>query len=105
MNYDLKIIQGNTKTFRITCDTRDFTMGDKITFSVKQDKESEETILKKEVSLFDGNVAVVELSPDDTAKIPFGNYVYDFQFDGYDGAVKTIYKGNLYLDWRVTDDE
>lgn len=105
MNYDLKIIQGNTKTYRIINESRDFAPGDKIIFTVKKNYSVKDELLQKEIISFEGNVAVINLSSNDTANISTGDYVYDIQYNSYDGIVKTIYKGNLIIDWRVTDDE
>ena len=103
MQYNLKMVQGNTQNFSVQNDDRNFEIGDKVTFSVKKSYSDDEYLLKKEVTSFLANLAVIEILPNDTAKILPGAYVYDVQLNSFDGIVKTICKGDFILDWRVTD--
>ena len=75
-----------------------------MTFSVKKNYSDDTYLLKKEVTVFAGNLADINILPRDTANIEPGQYVYDIQFSSFDGKVKTIFKGDFILDWRVTDE-
>lgn len=103
MKYTLIMTQGNNKSFTVRNNDGDFSEGDKITFSVKEDILSDRYLLKKEVTDFDGDLAVIDIMPEDTSGIKSGTYVYDVQFNAVGGAVKTIFKGDFILDWRVND--
>lgn len=104
MEYNLKMICGNTQNFTVQNNDGDFEEGDKVTFSVKKNYSDDTYLLKKEVTVFAGNLADISILPRDTANIEPGQYVYDIQFSSFDGKVKTIFKGDFILDWRVTDE-
>lgn len=104
MTYNIKMIKGNTETIRIVCNDRNLEHADVISLNIKKSKDDNECIIKKYAKFSSENIAEITLYPTDTKNLPDGQYVYDIQFNGYDGYVQTIFKGDFYLDWRVAND-
>ncbi|UKI36794.1 MAG: hypothetical protein L6V93_00510 [Clostridiales bacterium] len=96
MEYNLKMICGNTQNFTVQNNDGDFEEGDKVTFSVKKNYSDDTYLLKKEVTVFAGNLADINIVPRDTANIEPGQYVYDIQFSSFDGKVKNNFQGRFY---------
>lgn len=104
LKYNLIMTQGNSQSYTVKNKDRSFEEGDRIIFSVKNNYYDDEYLLKKETTDFDNDLATINILPKDTANIKPGQYVYDIQFNSFDGAVQTIFKGDFILDWRVTDE-
>ena len=72
---------------------------DVIEFGVKQDYEDEKLLIRKEVPI---DTMILRIDPEDTKKLPFGEYVYDMQLTKANGEVMTfITKGRLVLSEEV----
>lgn len=73
--------------------------GDVIRFAAKKEYTDSEPVIFVEVPT---DTMVLEIKPNDTKHLPFGNYVYDLQITFADGTVNTfVYKGQLKLDEEV----
>ena len=73
--------------------------GDVIRFAAKKEYTDLEPAIFVEVPT---DTMVLEIKPNDTKHLPFGNYVYDLQITFADGTVNTfVYKGQLKLDEEV----
>lgn len=83
------------------------TIADKVTFSVKKNYNAKNTLIKK--TLEDGTISFtsddgyyhVEILPNDTEDLKYGNYVCDIEVE-MNGKVKTIYLGKIVLGKEVT---
>jgi hypothetical protein len=59
--------------------------GDEITFTVKANTETRDILIQK-----DASSGKIEIQPEDTENLEYGNYVYDVQLKTADGYVDTI---------------
>ena len=59
--------------------------GDEITFTVKANTETRDILIQK-----DASSGKIEIQPEDTENLEYGNYVYDVQLKKSDGYVDTI---------------
>lgn len=73
--------------------------GDSVRFAMKSSYEDTEPVLVKNIPI--GTLKLV-IEPDDTKKLPFGQYVYDVQITKASGEVDTfITKARLKLTEEV----
>lgn len=101
---NIEMIRGDSETIGLTFrhkkkkdqekgDLVEFIKGDTLYFTVKRSVNTERKAIQKKVDLFasskDGEVSI-NIDPEDTSNLDYGDYVYDIQFNKYDGTVKTI---------------
>ncbi|MBP3851266.1 MAG: hypothetical protein J6D36_01845 [Erysipelotrichaceae bacterium] len=60
--------------------------GDKIRFALKKEYRDVDVLIEKEIA----SDMILELVPEDTKPLAFGDYVYDIQMTYADGAVDTF---------------
>lgn len=60
--------------------------GDKITFSLKKTIGDNECIIQKNI----GEDYLLEIEPNETKNLDFGQYVYDIQMEYVDGTIDTF---------------
>lgn len=85
----MTIVMKDTASFDIAFDNYYLVTGDKVTFTVAREKESQEPLIQKELTEFEGGRARIQLSSDET-DLPKGSYYYDIQVDTGDGRVDTV---------------
>ena len=85
----MTIVMKDTASFDIAFDNYYLVTGDKVTFTVAKEKESQDPLIQKELTEFAGGRARIQLSSDDT-DLPKGSYYYDIQVDTGDGRVDTV---------------
>lgn len=85
----MTIVMKDTASFDIAFDNYYLVTGDKVTFTVAREKESQEPLIQKELTEFAGGRARIQLSSDET-DLPKGSYYYDIQVDTGDGRVDTV---------------
>ena len=85
----MRVVQGDTATFTINVDEHEFIEGDLVYFTVKKDITDKEYVLQKIVSDFTDNVAIFNLSKEDTS-LDVGAYIYDIQVSLSNGIIDTI---------------
>lgn len=85
----MTIVMKDTASFDIAFDNYYLVTGDKVTFTVAKEKESQEPLIQKELTEFAGGRARIQLSSDET-DLPKGSYYYDIQVDTGDGRVDTV---------------
>lgn len=85
----MTIVMKDTASFDIAFDNYYLVTGDKVTFTVAKEKESQDPLIQKELTEFSGGIARIQLSSDDT-DLPKGSYYYDIQVDTGDGRVDTV---------------
>jgi len=85
----IKIVKGDTAIFDISMNNYNFIEGDKVYFTVKKNVDDVENSIQKVVSTFDGNIAKIVLSKEDT-NIDAGVYLYDVQCSLSNGVVDTV---------------
>lgn len=79
--------------------------GDKLILTVKQNVYSNTILLRKEVTEFTDGVALFTFYPEDTKHLDFVNYVYDIEYQGGTGFIKTIIRENVFtVGTEVTDE-
>jgi hypothetical protein len=77
---------------------------DIIYFTVKTSAQTVQKTIQKTITNFtlDGE-AVVEINPEDTKDLRFGQYVYDVQWTQSDGTIITIVKPSKFIvEYEVT---
>lgn len=73
--------------------------GSSLRFAMKKTFEDEEPLLVVNIPI---NTMLLELKPEQTHELPFGNYVYDVQLTTSEGLIDTIIpKGRLRLSEEV----
>lgn len=85
----MTIVMKDTASFDIAFDNYYLVTGDKVTFTVAKEKESQDPLIQKELTEFEGGRARIQLSSDDT-DLPKGSYYYDIQVDTGDGRIDTV---------------
>lgn len=86
---EMTIIKKDTASFDVVIDNYELLQGDKVTFTIAREKQSEEPLVQKEITEFEDGIATVALSTEDT-DLAKGSYYYDIQVDTQDGRVDTI---------------
>lgn len=87
-NNIMQITRGDSAVFEIEvydADDKQYTLqeGDLLEFTVKKNTKASEALIHKIGSL-------IELYPEDTKDLKYGNYVYDVQLTFASGSVDTI---------------
>lgn len=85
----MTIVMKDTASFDIAFDNYYLVTGDKVTFTVAKEKESQDPLIQKELTEFSGGIARIQLSAEDT-DLPKGSYYYDIQVDTGDGRIDTV---------------
>lgn len=86
---NLRMVRGDSDSIAVTI-KGDYTLqqGDFVELTVRKDPYSP-IVLHKRITEFTDNTFTIGFSPEDTASLSFGDYVYDVQLT-FGGAVKTI---------------
>lgn len=87
---NIEITRGDTGIIEFIPDNYEFSDGDILFFTVKDDVYSEEYLFQKEIDIFIDNKAIIMISPDDTKDLDFNTYFYDIQINTADGSVNTV---------------
>lgn len=85
----MTIVMKDTASFDIAFDNYYLVTGDKVTFTVAKEKESQDPLIQKELTEFSGGIARIQLSAEDT-DLPKGSYYYDIQVETGDGRIDTV---------------
>lgn len=85
----MTIVMKDTASFDIAFDNYYLVTGDKVTFTVAKEKESQDPLIQKELTEFSGGIARIQLNAEDT-DLPKGSYYYDIQVDTGDGRIDTV---------------
>ena len=85
----MTIVMKDTASFDLAFDNYYLVSGDKVTFTVAREKESEQPLIQKVLTEFEGGLARIQLSSEET-DLPKGTYYYDIQVDTGDGRVDTV---------------
>ena len=85
----MTIVMKDTASFDIAFDNYYLVTGDKVTFTVAKEKESQDPLIQKELTEFAGGRARIQLSSDET-DLPKGSYYYDIQVETGDGRIDTV---------------
>lgn len=85
----MTIVMKDTASFDIAFDNYYLVTGDKVTFTVAKEKESQDPLIQKELTEFSGGIARIQLSAEDT-DLPKGSYYYDIQVNTGDGRIDTV---------------
>lgn len=106
-NQPISITRGDSKYYRYYNTSKDgdhvpLVEGDKIFFTVKKSTKTEDIIFQRIITDFDNDGgAFIEIYPEDTNGLEYGDYVYDIQLIRHTGYVKTTIKPALF---RITDE-
>ena len=85
----MTIVMKDTASFDIAFDNYHLVAGDKVTFTVAREKESQNPLIQKVLTEFDGGMARIQLSAEET-NLPKGSYYYDIQVETGDGRIDTV---------------
>lgn len=85
----MTIVMKDTAAFDIAFDNYSLVAGDKVTFTVAREKESQNPLIQKVLTEFDGGMARIQLSAEET-NLPKGSYYYDIQVETGDGRIDTV---------------
>lgn len=67
--------------------------GDQIRFALKKEYRDEDVLIEKAIA----SDMILELVPEDTKPLAFGDYVYDIQMTYADGAVDTFIAKAIFI--------
>lgn len=85
----MTIVMKDTASFDIAFDNYYLVAGDKVTFTVAREKESQNPLIQKVLTDFEGGMARIQLSAEET-NLPKGSYYYDIQVETGDGRIDTV---------------
>lgn len=85
----MTIVMKDTASFDIAFDNYYLVAGDKVTFTVAKEKESQDPLIQKILTEFTGGTARIQLSSEDT-NLEKGSYYYDIQIQTGDGRIDTV---------------
>lgn len=92
---NLEMTRGDSERIAVSLTGYTLQPGDMVELTVRQAIYSNEPVLYKKVTDFSENTAYINILPEDTASLQFGNYVYDVQLT-FNGMVKTIIKPSTF---------
>ena len=99
---NLSMVRGDTESITVSLKGYALAEGDAITFTVREDAESD-IVLQKTVTEFFDNTASIFIDNEDTKDLEFGSYVYDIQLKYRDGYIRTLVKKSKFrLEEEVT---
>lgn len=109
MNVNINIIRGDTAKFKFQRRDKNneiiTTLPEKLYFTVKVDYSTEKYVLQKSlgngIEVDEDNWYHVTVQPEDTANLPYHQYVYDIEVVTEE-YTKTVAKGYLLLSEEVT---
>lgn len=90
----MEIIRGDSGIFTIELideqgEPYELQPGDTVFFTVKENTKSDDALIQK-------NTFLVEIEPEDTEELEYGDYVYDIQFVYSTGFIDTIIPPTLF---------
>lgn len=85
----MTIVMKDTAAFDIAFDNYHLVAGDKVTFTVAKEKESQNPLIQKVLTEFEDGMARIQLSAEET-NLPKGSYYYDIQVETGDGRIDTV---------------
>lgn len=94
---DLSMIRGDSESISVKL-SGDATLstGDSIDMMVRKKAKSPDVYIKKHVTALTNGEAVINILPEDTKDMPFGEYVYDIQWTASGGVVTTIIEKSVF---------
>lgn len=101
---NISLTRGDTGIFTVSlfdCDGNPYTpgQGDTIRFAMaKKFGASSDVLVNKE---FPADTLTLEIEPDDTKNLPFGDYVYDIELTDRDDHVSTVIIAKISLTKEV----
>ena len=98
---EMTMIRGDSESITISVINEDGTEsllehGDTIYFTVKKQVGVEKKAIQKVITIFPNNTAIIDIEPEDTNDLPFGEYVYDVQLSKANGKVITVIQPNRF---------
>lgn len=97
VNDDIYLTRGDTGIITTSCKNYLFQDGDIIEMTVRVQPEAPSVLIYKKVTEFDEGSAEIIIEPNDTHRLPFGEYCYDIQFTSADGTYVDTYKMNKFI--------
>ena len=102
---NISMVRGDSECITVRCPERPFTEGDAVTMTVRESVDSPVEFRKDVRSFESDGSAIIAISPEDTAPMSFGDYVYDIQLTRLDGTVSTaVTVSRFTLEEEVTYD-
>lgn len=89
-NYAIAMTRGDSESLTVRKKDGTWTADETITFTVRDGAEGD-ILIQKVVTEFDNEgAAVIAIESGDTEGLAFGSYVYDIQYAGPDGKIRTL---------------
>ena len=85
----IAMTRGDSESLTVRKQGGAWTEEETITFTVREDAEGE-IAFQKTAYLDDEGAAIIAIESGDTEGRDFGNYVYDIQYTGPDGKIRTL---------------
>ena len=110
LNNDIYMTRGDTESLTIYCTDEsgniiDFVQVDTVYFTVKHSIYSDENLIQKKITTFSEGKAIIEIEPEDTKNMAYGNYRYDIQLTTFDDNVITLIRPSLFtVEGEITYD-
>lgn len=91
---EIAIVRGDTGKFKVDItdakgEPYDLEPGDQLTLTVRKTPSSDDILIQKHGD-------EIEFTPENTARLPYGRYVYDLELRLADGQVDTIIQPTLF---------
>lgn len=104
-NNTIYLTRGDTFKATISIANPDGTLyepieGDTIRFALKKDINDTLCIIKKDIPI---DTLLLEIEPDDTKNLEFGNYIYDIQLTKANGDVDTFITASKFKITKEVD--
>lgn len=102
---NLSMTRGDSESIIVRINEIPFTTGHIIEMTVRKSAKKEIALYKKVTDFTKEGSAIINIRPEDTSGLKFGNYVYDIQWTDPYGNVRTLIKpvaGNFKITEEVT---
>lgn len=101
-NNEISLTRGDSLVAKITlmdgCDEYVPQEGDVIRFAMKKNYGKNNVLIRKEIPI---DTQVLEILPEDTKHLSFGNYVYDIEITFANGRVDTFIPNGVF---KITEE-
>lgn len=98
---DIYMVRGDTRVFTLRLYDQmqkiELSSGDTIYFTVKKSIYTPEITIEKVITTFEDNEAIIEILPEDTKELEYGDYVYDIQWTDVNESITTLVEASKFV--------
>lgn len=98
---NLSMIRGDSESITVSCTNEDGTVralitGETLYFTVKLNTATNNKLIQKVITIFDGGSAIIEITHQDTNLLDYKSYKYDIQLVDINSRVITLVPPSLF---------